>query len=57
MLEDDAEWETALSEVVGHGSAGQVRATFAIILQFCDPKRILFIMKLDIIIRIKKTLI
>ena len=37
LLEDDAEWEIALEEVSEFGSARQVRATFSILLHFCNP--------------------
>ena len=37
LLEDDAEWEVAMEEVSSYGNPHQVRATFAIILQYCEP--------------------
>ena len=37
LLEDDSEWENALQEVTDYGSAQQIRATFAVVLQFCHP--------------------
>ena len=37
LLEDDTEWENALQEVTDFGSAQQIRATFAVLLQFCHP--------------------
>ena len=37
LLEDDAEWEIALEEVTGSGSSHQIRAIFAVLLQFCHP--------------------
>ena len=37
LLEDDSEWGRALEEVAEYGSANQVRATFAILLHFCQP--------------------
>ena len=37
LLEDDAEWEVAMTEVSSYGFAHQVRTTFAIILHYCEP--------------------
>ena len=37
LLEDDAEWEVAMTEVSSYGCAHQVRTTFAIILHYCEP--------------------
>ena len=37
LLEDDAEWRRSLEETAGFGSSQQIRATFAVILQFCTP--------------------
>ena len=37
LLEDDAEWEIALEEVTASGSSHQIRAIFAVLLQFCQP--------------------
>ena len=44
LLQDDAEWITSLKEVSTYGSAKQIRATLAIILQYCQPTkpRVLF---------------
>ena len=43
LLDDDSEWDIALTEVSSHGSAKQVRSVFAVLLQFCnvtDPARL-----------------
>ena len=37
LLEDDNEWMYSLEEVSIHGSAKQMRSTFAVILQYCRP--------------------
>ena len=37
LLEEDAEWEIALEEVTASGSSHQIRAIFAVLLQFCQP--------------------
>jgi hypothetical protein len=37
LLEDDAEWESALEEVSEYGSSQQIRTIFAVLLQFCHP--------------------
>ena len=37
LLEDDSEWENVLEEVTEFGSGQQIRAIFAVLLQFCQP--------------------
>ena len=37
LLEDDQEWVRSLEEAARTASSRQIRATFAIILQFCTP--------------------
>ena len=37
LLEDDSEWENVLEEVAEFGSGHQIRAIFAVLLQFCQP--------------------
>ena len=37
LLEDDSEWQSALQDVTNVGSPHQIRALFAVILQFCQP--------------------
>ncbi|XP_064637083.1 uncharacterized protein LOC135493587 [Lineus longissimus] len=37
LLEDDSEWTVALMEVSQYGTGKQIRATFAVILQYCSP--------------------
>ena len=36
-MEDDQEWIKSLEETAKFASSKQIRATFAIILQFCTP--------------------
>ena len=44
LLEDDGEWKTSMEEVSQHAMPHQIRATFAVILQYCQPTkpRVLF---------------
>ena len=37
LLEDDQEWMRSLEEAARTASSRQIRATFAVILQFCTP--------------------
>ena len=37
LLEDDQEWIKSLEETARFASSSQIRATFAVILQFCTP--------------------
>ena len=37
LLEDDQEWIKSLDETATFASSSQIRATFAVILQFCTP--------------------
>ena len=39
LLEDDSEWVTSMTEVSQYGSPHQIRATLAIILQYCQPTK------------------
>jgi hypothetical protein len=39
LLEDDGEWLISMEEVSKYGVSGQIRATFAIILQYCQPTK------------------
>ena len=44
LLQDDGEWKTSMEEVSQHAMPHQIRATFAVILQYCQPTkpRVLF---------------
>ena len=44
LLQDDGEWITSMEEVSKYGSTRQIRSTFAVILQYCQPTkpRVLF---------------
>ena len=37
LLEDDLEWIFSMSEIASFGMPVQIRASFAVILQYCKP--------------------
>jgi hypothetical protein len=39
LLQDDGEWITSMEEVSKYGSTRQIRSTFAVILQYCQPTK------------------
>ena len=39
LLEDDSEWFTSMAEVMESGTAHQIRAIFAVILQYGQPTK------------------